>query len=340
VDGTARLENSVRDCLRSLAGIESGLVVAVSGGPDSVALLRLMLAVRDPSMSVTIAHLNHLLRGTESDADEEFVVRLHAALSATVPNVGLRTDRLDVTALARANADNLEAAARSARYRWLLESARAVRARWVATGHTANDQAETVLHRLIRGTGLQGLRGIAERRALDAETCVIRPLLPVPRDELLAYLHGLGQDFREDSTNQDPRFTRNRIRSELLPLLAAHYNPATVSVLANLAEQAVEAHRFEEAAAAALLREAELPRAGSTLVFDAARLARAPRLLVRVLFRLVWAREGWPTGRMDFAAWERLAGLVFDGTGGGDFPGGVHVRRSDRVIQLDTLPTR
>ncbi len=335
MDDATRLEDTVRRSLRSLAGVETGLVVAVSGGPDSVALLRLVLAGRDPSLPVTIAHLNHLLRGAESDADEEFVVRLHATLSAAAPNVGLRTDRLDVAAFARANADNLESAARTARYRWLAEVARGVGARWIATGHTANDQAETVLHRLFRGAGLQGLRGIAERRALEPGTSLIRPLLRVERGDVLRYLHEIGQDSREDRSNRDVRFTRNRIRSELLPLLAAHYNPAMVSVLGRLAQQANEAHHFEETEALRLLREAELPRAGPLLVFDAARLESASPLLVRILFRLVWAREGWPTGRMDFAAWERLAGLVFHGTRGGDFPAGIKARRCGRVVQLE-----
>ena len=335
MDGTARLLDLVRRCLRSLDESETGLVVAVSGGPDSVALLRALLAVRASTLPLIVAHLNHQLRGAESDADEAFVVRLHTLLSGAAPNLTLRTARLDMAALARTEADNLEAVARTARYRWLAEVARESGTRWIATGHTANDQAETVLHRLLRGTGMQGLRGIAERRPLDDSIAVVRPLLRATRADVEAYLRHLGQECREDSSNSDPCFTRNRIRHELLPYLAQRYNPAVVSVLARLAEQADEAHRHESDEAAALLREAELPRAGSVLVFDAARLAAAPRLLVRVLFRSVWKREGWPTGDMDFAAWERLAGLVFDGAVAGDFPGSVHARRRGRVVQIE-----
>ena len=191
------------------------------------------------------------------------------------------------------------------------------------------------MHRLLRGAGLQGLRGIAERRPIDDGTFLVRPLLHVTRDDLIDYLHDLGQDSREDSSNSDLRYTRNRIRRELLPHLEAGYNPAVVSVLGRLAEQAAEAHHHVESEAAALLRAAEMPRAGSMVVLAAARLTLAPRLLLRVVFRLVWAREEWPTGRMDFAAWERLAGLVFDGANGGDFPGGVRAQPRDRVIQLE-----
>jgi tRNA(Ile)-lysidine synthase len=338
MDGASAPQEIVRRCLRSLEGIEAGTVIAVSGGCDSVALLRLVLAVRDPVVPVTVAHLNHQLRGAESDADEEFVIGLHTTLSQVVPMLSIRTARLDVKALARAEGDNLEAVARSARYRWLAEVARDAGARWVATGHTANDQAETVLHRLLRGTGLQGLRGIAQRRRLTEAVSVIRPLLHVARAELAAYLHGLDQCYRQDTSNSDLRFTRNRIRHELLPHLERHYNPAVVSVLCRLAEQADVAHRVEEAEATVLLREAELPRAGTMLVFDAQRLAEAPRRMVRVLFRMVWAREGWPTARMDFAAWQRMAGLVFSGAGGGDFPGGIRARRRERVIQVTPDP--
>src|SRR5207237_1638397 len=120
------------------------------------------------------------------------------------------------------------------RYRWLAETAREVGARWVATGHTADDQAETVLHRLLRGTGLQGLRGIAARRDLEPGVGVVRPLLQTTRGEVIAYLDGLGHPYRVDATNSDLSYTRNRIRAELLPLLAARYNPAVVRVLARL----------------------------------------------------------------------------------------------------------
>ena len=230
-----------------------------------------LLAVRNPAWPVTVAHLNHQLRGAESDVDEQFVI----GLGARMDNVAVHTHRLDVAALAQAEGENLEAVARSARYRWLTEVAREASARWVLTGHTANDQAETVLHRLLRGTGLQGLRGIAARRPLADDVSLLRPLLRVKREDVLAYLDHLSQDYREDRTNRDLERTRNRIRHELLPHLAADYNPGIIDVLVRLAEQADGAYREEEAEALALLRDAERPRAEAILVFDCDRLARA-----------------------------------------------------------------
>src|SRR5436189_3233901 len=132
----------------------------------------------------------------------------------------MHCQRIDVRSQARRERANLEAVGRRVRYDFLASVARETGAAWVATGHTADDQAETVLHRLLRGTGLKGLAGIPARRALAPGVDVVRPLLKVRRAEVLAFLQETGQRFRQDTSNVDPRFTRNRIRHELLPSLA------------------------------------------------------------------------------------------------------------------------
>jgi tRNA(Ile)-lysidine synthase len=327
--------------LQWLPEASAGLVVAVSGGADSVALLRALDDARNPRspLPLVVAHLNHQLRGAESDADEEFVAGLVAQLvAAGRANLSLCRAQLDVAGLARAEGANLEAVARRERYRWLADTARAHGARWIATGHTANDQAETVLHRLLRGAGLRGLRGIARRRELEPGLSVVRPLLWTTRAEILDYLQQLSQPYREDASNRDPRFTRNRIRHELLPELARDYNPAVVDVLARLARQAEEMYAAEEAAARALLTQAERPRAGALLVFDRSPLLTAPRHRVREMFRVVWEREGWPLSDMDHAAWERLADVALGGVGAVDLPGHLHARRRGHVVQVGISP--
>jgi tRNA(Ile)-lysidine synthase len=332
----APLADKVRLWLRH-HGLEPAGVVAVSGGPDSVALLRALaeLRARQTSQGLLVAHLNHQLRGADSDADEAFVRDLHARLvAAGAAGLELRSDRIDVAALARAQGANLEAAARRARYDWLARVAEETGCRQVATGHTADDQAETVLHRLLRGTGLRGLRGVAPRRPLRPGVEVIRPLLSVTRSEVLDYLRAEGQDWCRDSTNLDPAYTRNRIRHELLPHLAERYNPEIAAVLARLAEQAREEYALLEAQARALLAEAELPRAGALLVFDRRRLVGAPRPLLREALRLAWEREGWPLGAMGFAEWERLAAVACGEKPASDLPGGVHARCREGVLQL------
>jgi tRNA(Ile)-lysidine synthase len=324
----------------SMAGLERDEpgVVAISGGADSVALLRALLAGQW-GKPLVMAHLNHQLRGAESDGDEEFVRSLHGQLSACGgSNLLLQSERIDVRAEARALGENLENVARRIRYDWLANVARDAGARWVATGHTANDQAETVLHRLLRGTGLKGLAGIPQRRELAPGLAVVRPLLHTQRDEVLAFLGALGQAYRRDSSNADLSFTRNRIRHQLLPSLAADFNPAIVLVLCRLAEQAAEVQQGQEVQAAQLLREAELPRAGSMVVLDAQCLACAPRPRRREMLRLVWAREGWPQGRLGFVDWDRMASMAEHGEAAAiDLPGGIRLRRRGHVLQIQGI---
>jgi tRNA(Ile)-lysidine synthase len=314
--------------------VSGGMVVAVSGGPDSVALLRAMHEARG-SERLSGAHLNHQLRGAESDADEAFVRDLCAELS-----VEYSCHRLDVRNAAGAEGANLEAVARRLRYDWLGHAAEEVGARWVATGHTADDQAETVLHRLLRGAGLRGLRGIAAQRDLAAGLTLVRPLLTATRAEVMVYLQEIGQGYREDRSNLDPAFTRNRIRHDLLPLLTGQYNPEITACLGRLAEQAEAVFADEEQRALVLLQEAELPRAGAVLVFDQRRLVAAPRHLLREAFRLVWQRERWPMDPMGFDAWERVAASALGEAGAADLPGGVRIGRRAGVVQLARLTAR
>jgi len=325
----------VQRCLCSLRDSDRGLVVAVSGGADSVGLLRLLLVVRPKGIALLAAHLNHLLRGTESDADEAFVADLcHSLTAAGIKGLTFHCQRMDVAAKAQAAGENLEATARKLRYRFLAEVARSEGMRWIATGHTANDQAETVLHRLLRGTGLQGLRGIAACRRLEPGIDVIRPLLQLSRTDILACLEALQQPYREDSSNSDRDYTRNRIRLELLPHLAQHYNPGIVNVLARLAEQAEAVALSEEQAAQVVLQAVELPRAGAILVLDRALLSEQSRQRVREVFRLLWLREEWTMDAMNFDSWERLGDLVLLDRSAVDVPGSIHARRRERVILI------
>ncbi len=325
----ARLVSKVRQALARLGICPGEAVVAVSGGPDSVALLSALLTLRREAGAgrLVVAHLNHQLRGADSDRDETFVHEFVAsARAAGFADVEFCSRRAAVAE------GNVEDTARRVRYQWLAEQARRFGLGVVLTGHTADDQAETVLHRLIRGTGLQGLRGIALRRPLEPGVEVVRPLLGVTRAEVLSYLEAEGQTYRLDRSNADRRYTRNRIRQELLPLLAG-YNPGIAGVLCRLAEQAAEAFAETESQARRLLEEAELPRAGDLLIFDRKSLMAAPRHLVREAFRLAWAREGWPMGEMGFEEWDRVAAVVEGKATAAEFPGGLRVRTAGQVVQ-------
>jgi tRNA(Ile)-lysidine synthase len=316
------------------AALDAGgeVVAAVSGGPDSVALLHALCRLhRGGSLKrIIVGHVNHQLRGADSDGDEAFVARLADALRKDGLKVEYRGARLAVAG----QRGNLEANARRVRYEWLAETARSAGVRWVATGHTADDQAETVLHRLLRGSGLRGLCGIPRRRPLGEGVEVVRPLLGVRRTMVLAFLTENGLSFRQDSSNVDQKYTRNRLRHELLPHLAEQYNPAIVDVLNRLARQADEVLRGEEEEAKRLLAAAELQRAGAMLVFDRRRLAAVPRNRVREMFRLLWRRERWPTGEMGFEDWQRLTAVALGEAAAVDLPHGVTARCRENVVQL------
>jgi tRNA(Ile)-lysidine synthase len=212
------LERKLQASLRTLA-VPSGepIAVGVSGGADSIALADAV--GRCHSGSIAIAHLNHLIRGEESDADAGFV-------EAFAKGLGLQfvCERIDVPHAATSSDRNLEAVAREVRYDFLSRAAQQVGAHLVCTAHTRDDQIETILMRIIRGTGPEGLRGIYSRRELNGDTELIRPLLEVSRNEVLEHCEQRGLVFRSDSSNADLEFMRNRVRLELLPHLRS-FNP-------------------------------------------------------------------------------------------------------------------
>jgi tRNA(Ile)-lysidine synthase len=219
--------------------------VAVSGGADSTALLRLLLELRDElGIVLSVVHFNHQLRGAESDQDERFVAQL-----AHRHDLEFHLGSADTARYAKDKRLSLEAAARDLRYAFFAELASAPpesgKPHKVATAHTLDDQAETVLMRIIRGTGLRGLGGIhprvvveGEDRAAEEELSaeVVRPLLPFQHEEIESYLRAIGQEWREDASNRDARFTRNRVREQLLPLLEREFNPSVTQSLAELAD--------------------------------------------------------------------------------------------------------
>jgi tRNA(Ile)-lysidine synthase len=256
--------------------------VAVSGGADSVALLR-ALAELAPELGLVlfVLHLNHQLRGTDSLADQDFVAALAAQLSLHPV-----LESCEVAALAAQHGLSLEAAGRRARYDFFQRAAAEHRLDCVATAHTRDDQAETVLLRLLRGTGTSGLAGIhrscdlqsvndqpsvsdqpgvcdrsiAPRCVPDADppspaARLIRPLLATSRQQIERYLLSVNQPFRHDASNLDPRFLRNRVRAELLPWLERDYNPQLRQALCETAEVAAAENAFLEDLVTVILGE-------------------------------------------------------------------------------------
>lgn len=202
------------------------VLIAVSGGADSIALLRLLLEIQSEwQLHLEIAHMNHRLRGDDADRDAEFVRKL-----AWQYQLQSHLKNCDINKIAESAGQSIEAVGRVERYRYFQKVARARQLHKIATAHHANDQAESILFNLLRGTGYLGLAGIAYQR-----DNVIRPLLDIKKEEILSYLHEIKQDFCHDDTNENSDHTRNRIRHHLLPILAAEYNPNIRQTLTNLA---------------------------------------------------------------------------------------------------------
>ncbi len=228
-------------------GPQAGILAGVSGGADSVALLHCLNALRLGGAfgKLYAAHLNHGIRGDEARQDAEFVKGLCHEWG-----IPLFLKTVDVPALAKQSGRGIEETAREARYRFLEEARAEAGAINIAVAHHKNDQAETVLMHLLRGTGPKGLCGMTDRRGN-----LIRPLMQVSRGQIMAYLQSHGLCYRDDATNQDVSYLRNRIRLQLLPTLERDYNPAIVDGLVRMASLCAEDEAYLSAQAAAALEQ-------------------------------------------------------------------------------------
>jgi tRNA(Ile)-lysidine synthase len=315
-----------------------GVLVAVSGGADSVALLRALAAQICPEKKspgpIVAAHFNHQFRGDESEADQQFVLQLCESIG-----IPCRIGRAEPGNSPQEPSRD-EDTARRRRYDFLQSTAEHLGLRYVATAHTADDQAETILHRVVRGTGLSGLSGMAPARPLGPAVSLIRPLLTVRRSELLAYLGRIGQPHRVDSSNANPAFTRNRIRHELLPRLADEVHPEAVDAICRLGRLAGEAQAVIAPLVEALARRCVVQESADEIRIATAPLADQPPYLVRELLVAVWRRCGWPLRAMGFAEWETLAGMARSPaaeTGLAtkrDLPGGIVAEVREQTLRL------
>lgn len=298
------------------------VLVALSGGADSLTLLHL-LAQERAALRIELAavHLHHGMRGEAADAD---VRRLESWCGEW--DVPLHVVRADVPALAVERRISVEEAGRLARYRAFAEVALVTGTNKVATAHTADDQVETLLFRLLRGTGTDGLGGIPERRPLAPDAAgveVVRPLLGVSRAEVESYLREHGLEPLVDSTNFDLHYQRSHIRYELLPLLSG-YSPALKEGLLRLSRQAREEGELLDRLAGEVLERARLrppapfPWVRPVLELDAGTLAEAPPALARRALCLALRPLGT---EVESALLERLVELASAGSGAWDLPG-------------------
>jgi len=330
------------------------LAVALSGGADSVALLRILAArSRELGLALHAAHLHHGLRGVEADADLGFCRMLAAELG--LPFHEARVDTCQEAAANRKSgkaAESIEEAARRLRYAWFRQLMASGEVDAIATAHTLDDQAETVLAKFLRGAWTEGLAGISPKLKTP-EGQIVRPLLAATHAEIEAYLRELGQDWREDTSNRNLTFTRNRIRHELLPLLEG-WNPRLHEHLAQMAALACDEEAWWQSELARLapqlLLQGRPVRGGgraagsgldSGLAIEVSRLTALAPAMQRRLIRYAAEKLG---AALDFSATESARALALEGRAGQKLalPHGLRAERTARElrlsIQLDPTP--
>ena len=333
----SEFEKKVADFITAnqLFGSADKVLLAVSGGADSTALLHSMYALKTESVfdaELLCAHINHQLRGVEADLDEDFVIAQAAELK-----LAITTKRLDVRGFAYRNKLSIETAARKLRIKSLLEMAKADNCRVIVTAHQKNDNAETILQRLSRGTGFRGLGGIWPVRAFEGTTKnedpadkvkFVRPLLCVRRDEIIEYLKERNLKWRQDHTNADCTYRRNYIRHRLLPALQ---QDCSGSIVEHLSDLAVSARKFYSLVCARAAKAwPELADCAAEKVkLDLKMLLAQPHPVKVELIRRSLTAVGSGERNLTQRHYEKILQLAKQNAGGRkiDLPGAFAVRR-------------
>ena len=326
------LERQVSDALKRAGYSNTGttLVVGVSGGPDSTALLHALVALKDiHGLRLHAGHLNHNFRGQEAEDDAVFVEDL--ARSLGLPVTVAKEDPHEYQR--KRGISSFEQGAREMRYAFLARVSKKAHAKAVTVGHTADDLAETVLLHVLRGSGLHGLRGMTELSdwpwpGEGGGLALFRPLLGVTNDQTAAYVRGRGRTFREDSGNYMWRFTRNKVRHDLMPKLVEDYNPQVRKALVRLAHAAAEELDFAEGQVDFAWPGVAVESEGEVR-FSRAALGRLHPYLQRLALRRGYILVNGDATRLAETHLVSMVGLVHGERGGRtlELPGGVVFRR-------------
>ncbi len=307
-----------------------GVVIGCSGGADSVALVQALSEIRASAKVqpfatgfLVVAHFNHGLRGHESDGDQRFVAELAGRLGVAFHTAQAGGGKSD------------EASLRSTRMAFLVATAKATGCRYLALAHSADDNVETVLHHLMRGTGPSGLAGIPPMRSIDDDLVLARPMLGLRRHAIRDYLRLIGQPWREDASNAESVYQRNWIRNELLPMIELRYPEAATAIdraAAGMRDwramvDSAAQQWISESVARVTLQQIEIRR---NLDTDSAP-ATTPTPVVIAGLQAVWDRAGWSRGKMGREHWLKIAGMIADrdsasGESRSTLPGNIDIR--------------
>ena len=306
------------------------VLLAVSGGVDSMVLCALLRELAGPmALRLALAHFNHHLRGAESDEDERFVLRMAAEWGFTV-----HTSGADVASWSDEQRQSVETGARILRYRFLLDLAEKMGYDRVATGHNADDQAETVLDHFLRGSGVTGLCGMPRRRER-----IIRPLLFADRRWISAFAEQHAVPFRRDSSNEDQAYRRNRLRHELLPYLQ-QYNPRIHRTLTRLSDNMAEVDEYLTAMAEKAFGECCIRAEGGKIILDCQLFLAYFIILKKYLLRLCLSKLVAGESFFDHALYDRALSIV-SGTGDQAYAvlgSRVFIERAGKVLIIGRRP--
>jgi len=305
-----------------------GVLLCVSGGPDSVALFILFNILRkEYGLKLHVAHVNHMLRGEESDKDQESVEALSKKYG-----IPLDVKKINIGKIAKTKKKSLEETARDERYDFFLKLAQEKNLDKIAIAHNKDDQAETVLMRLLRGAGLWGLSGINPVRKIDSKY-IIRPLVDAARNEIENFLKTRKITPRQDSSNKDPAFLRNKIRLKLLPLLEKEYNPNIKQILSNTSDVLRADYDFIfEKAKKTFNKIAEIKSGAVALKLK--ELDKQPESIKRQVLRFSIERLKGDVRKIDYRHWEKLNELILEEktSSAVDLPGGVSVKKAKKSL--------
>ncbi len=322
------LTEQVLKTIRNYAMTRQGDVVlaAVSGGPDSVFLLESLYRLKNKLQisKLVVCNLDHCLRGKESRADSLFVIRKARDLGLECVH-----KRVDIKKIKRGGLST-EEIARQVRYRFFMEVAEEKGARVIATGHTLDDQAETILMRFIKGASLKGMIGVMPVRAEGGIT-IVRPLIEITKEDIIKQLDAEGIRYRIDHTNFEPVYFRNIVRKEILPFLE-QYNPRLKRVLFNLAEHLREDFEFIEAERSKSKKLVSILNGAIEIMLKD--IAVQPKALQKEILRDSLEKAGGEVKKLSFRHWKDVEQLIVKGRKGNavDLPGDIRALRTERSI--------
>lgn len=309
------------------------VLVGLSGGPDSVTLLHVLNSLKkEYPLRVLIAHLDHKFRGEESKADRVFCESL-----AKKYGLEIIWEEIDVPKIAKEKGISPEEAARFERYDFFKRIAKEKGADKIAVGHTRDDQAETVLMRIIRGAGMKGLGGISPVKDIHG-SIIIRPLIEVSRKEVEDFIKEERLESRKDSSNEKTVFTRNKIRLELIPLLEKDFNPNIKEVLANMAENLqIEDEFLSKYAKRKFKSVSKIKRA--EILIDIKRFKKHPEAIRKRILRAAMEELKGDLRRLTYQHWKEMEELIYERPVNSivDLPAGISVAKDKTNIVLKLL---